>query len=450
MEVTSGYGETLPGIHMFDVLIVGAGIAGLSCAQELRSQDPDLRVAILEADNRIGGRIKTINFGGSTLEEGANWIHGRNKLYDYVVKKGLTVHECKTEASLLFDHTTNQPVKDGVYKKCAEWIEEFYGYVDKKAHKQPVDTKVVEYYDKFVQKKKMNAKEKRCFDFFIGMWIENDFNNTLSNLSALCFNISVDHPGGWYAVTEGYSRVTDLLSEDLDIRTNHDVETINYSGDMVSLTLRNQSEYFARKVVVTVSVGVIKNDFVKFNPTLPTTKEKALSLLQMGDDQRISMEFEEAFWSEDHYFFGINAEKREDQLLFYSNHKASKNNILTVFFHPAFTRKSYSLSDRELVDIVIERLKVVYTQCTKPIRFMRTHWKFNNTTCGTYAHSVMAEGDRDAHDMLADDIDKKVFFAGEATSTEYWGTCHGAFESGMREGLKVYNVLKSNNNIAKL
>ena len=74
------------------VVIVGAGIAGLTCARELSKYKKHLNVTILEASDRIGGRIKsTKTKDGTTIEMGAEFIHGtvENPIFDYAVEKGI-------------------------------------------------------------------------------------------------------------------------------------------------------------------------------------------------------------------------------------------------------------------------------------------------------------------------------------------------------------------------
>jgi len=62
-----------------DVLIVGGGTAGLSCARNLSKGDKSIKILLLEAESRLGGRIHTIEYEGNPLELGAQWIHGRGK-----------------------------------------------------------------------------------------------------------------------------------------------------------------------------------------------------------------------------------------------------------------------------------------------------------------------------------------------------------------------------------
>ena len=75
-----------------NVVIVGAGIAGLTCARELSKYNKHLNVTILEASGRIGGRVKSIETKDvTTIEMGAQFIHGTvgNPIFDYAVEKGI-------------------------------------------------------------------------------------------------------------------------------------------------------------------------------------------------------------------------------------------------------------------------------------------------------------------------------------------------------------------------
>ncbi len=85
-------GLLLPRRRDFDVVVVGAGVAGLSAAHRLGKEDPSLSVALLEAEaERIGGRVHTVQLNGQPLELGAQWIHGRgeNPLWKFVQEQGV-------------------------------------------------------------------------------------------------------------------------------------------------------------------------------------------------------------------------------------------------------------------------------------------------------------------------------------------------------------------------
>lgn len=64
-----------------DVIIVGAGAAGLSAYREIQRLEPTLNIILLEATDRIGGRVKKATFGGYTVELGANWLHNNGTAF---------------------------------------------------------------------------------------------------------------------------------------------------------------------------------------------------------------------------------------------------------------------------------------------------------------------------------------------------------------------------------
>ena len=66
--------NTIKKIEENNVIVIGAGVSGLAAARKLK--DSGYNVIVLEANNRIGGRIKTVAIGDSTTDLGASWIHG--------------------------------------------------------------------------------------------------------------------------------------------------------------------------------------------------------------------------------------------------------------------------------------------------------------------------------------------------------------------------------------
>lgn len=87
------------------VIIVGGGISGLTCARELAKYSSQLDVKILEASDRIGGRIQSCRAeDGTVLELGAHYLHGTidNPLYEFIIEKGIQIKDTPKQGFYLF------------------------------------------------------------------------------------------------------------------------------------------------------------------------------------------------------------------------------------------------------------------------------------------------------------------------------------------------------------
>jgi monoamine oxidase len=142
-------------------------------------------------------------------------------------------------------------------------------------------------------------------------------------------------------------------------------------------------------------------------------------------------------------FIFYTPEVRDKFNYFINIHKFNRNvKGLLTFAFADYARQSETMSDDQVIDDIMVHLKDIYgDKIPRPIKILRTKWATDEYTYGSYSFTAVGTKMRHFED-LAEDIDKKLFFAGEHTNVDYFSTAHGAYLSGIREADKIISLSK--------
>ena len=274
---------------MLDAIVIGAGMAGITAARELaRAQ---FSVAVLEARDRIGGRIMTLNdFCDGPVEAGAEFVHGRNAAtLPEVREAGLSLRgspQMRRTAFNLGGATRWLPVAclhPGTWA-CA-------GMRRNIARFQAPDLSARAFMDKYRYRGRARMLTEMTFLQHLPGSADDVGVLGLVDDGVLDLQTRYNH-----RIVEGYSALPRSLAKGLDIRLNSKVETVNWNANSVRLRLAGGRELEARAVISTLPVGVLKSDAVGFEPALPDSKQWALSQMETGPIIKILLHFKERFW----------------------------------------------------------------------------------------------------------------------------------------------------------
>lgn len=234
------------------------------------------------------------------------------------------------------------------------------------------------------------------------------------------------------------------LSEGLDICTKCPVQAIDYSGDVVKVTSSNGSQWTAQKVLVTVPLTLLQKNLIQFNPPLPERKLKAIHSLGAGIIEKIALQFPYRFWDNKiqgaDYFGHIppGPEKRGMFSVFYDMEPQGKHAVLMSVITGDAVPAVRDMEDEEVVDECMKVLRELFKEqeVPEPVHFFVTHWSKDMWSQMSYSF-VKTGGSGEAYDIIAEDVQGKVFFAGEATNRHFPQTVTGAYLSGVREASKM-------------
>ncbi|RLU21371.1 hypothetical protein DMN91_005744 [Ooceraea biroi] len=463
------------------IVIVGAGAAGIAAASKLLQKGVSDFV-ILEANNRIGGRIHTVNFGDNVVELGAQWIHGQsgNVVYSLASK-----YDILGTFDVMLDpnrHTFVTINGEIIPKKESNEILMMYFNIMEEAREELNEEKgslgdYVErkFYEIFHEKP--FANRARAAEYL--SWMEKMENSI--ECSDSWFDVSAKRLTEYWNCEgdlllnwkeRGYKTLFDLLLQKFPnaeeclpvmekIEFNKVVTTIDYSsGENVMVTTRDGCKYSASHVIFTGSLGVLKEKHsTMFVPPLPAKKQRAIEGLNIGTADKVYLEFSHAWWPQDIVSFNFiwSEEDKKDFLHTYGQKNewlcdvfsfftvAYQPNLLCAWIVGKSARKMESLSDVEVFDglyLLLKRSLEKEYDIEKPKRILRSNWYTDEHFRGSYSFlsTVSEQMDVKPKDLAEPIVNRDkpvILFAGEATHDHYYSTVHGAVETGFREADRI-------------
>jgi monoamine oxidase len=200
----------------------------------------------------------------------------------------------------------------------------------------------------------------------------------------------------------------------------------------------NGNSIEADYVIVSVPLGVLKNNSIAFKPTLPVSKLSAIQNIQMGNVNKFLFIWEKPFWDTNIQYIGYTPETKGKFNYLMNMMKFSPTTYgLMTFAFGDYATVTETMSDNQIISEVMAQLKTIYgNNIPNPTNMLRTKWGQNINTFGAYSFATNGTTSAD-FDTMAIEINNKLFFAGEHTERDYRGTVHGAYLSGIREADKI-------------
>ncbi|CAH8348926.1 unnamed protein product [Eruca vesicaria subsp. sativa] len=437
------------------VIVVGAGLSGLSAARQLLSFG--FKVVVLEGRGRAGGRVYTQRMGGEgsfggAVELGGSVITGlhANPLGVLARQLSIPLHKVRDHCPLydsegeVVDKVVDGNVEFGFNKlldKVAEVREMMGGDGNKVSLGEVLETLRVLY---GVAKDK---EERKVFDWHVAN-LEYANAGCVSNLSAAYWD--QDDPyemGGDHCFLAGGNwRLINALAEGLPILYGKRVDAIKYGEGGVEVVSGSQ-RFQADMILCTVPLGVLKKRCIKFEPELPRRKQAAIDRLGFGLLNKVAMLFPSVFWGDDLDTFGCLNDSSIDRgefFLFYAYHTVSGGPALVALVAGEAAQRFESTDPSTLLHRVLKKLRGIYgpkgVVVPDPIQTICTRWGSDPFSYGSYSHVRVGSSGVD-YDILAESVDNRLFFAGEATTRQHPATMHGAYLSGLREASRIQRVV---------
>ncbi len=415
------------------VIVIGAGISGLAAAKKLKEKG--FTVTVLEAQDRVGGRLRSNRDLGVAFDEGASWIHGvdGNPITDLAQQAGMTTFHTDDESLIAYD-LGGAEISDSLFSSTED---EYYDILDSLMEdgsaSKSFETAFFEQYPQYAN--------SRLWRFFLSTYFTFD-RGDLDNTSSLLYNEGEEFGGLEKISTNGYDTIPKFLATGLDVQLNQRVSKIDYAGDKVKVTYLGAAPFVveADYVIVTVPLGVLKKGSIEFNPPLPATKQTAIEKLGMNCVNKFLLTWDEAFWDDEQFICYTPEEK--DKFCYFVNVKKFHPdvNALMTFAFADYGRQTETMTDAEVMDEIMAHLRDIYGADTPaPTNIRRTRWATNENSFGSYSYTAVGTEMRHFED-LAEEVNDKLFFAGEHTEVDYFSTAHGAYLSGQREAQKIIDL----------
>ena len=406
-----------------DILVLGAGIAGLAAAAELSRAGA--RVLVLEARGRIGGRIATDRRLGPPVELGAAWIHGTagNPLAEIARHLALPTFRTDFDSLTLVDRA-GRTVDDETLEDLDDAYESLIAAVA--ADGRP-GMSVAERIAALAPQDLADP----LLQWALAAYVEFDTGAPLEMLSSDLFDADAAFDGPDLLLPQGYDRLLAPLAAGLDIRLGEVVREVAWNRQGVAVRTERQI-HAARKAICCLPLGVLQAGGVAFTPALPGPMQRALQRLGAGAVAKAIALFDRPFWPSGIQYFGRLAEPA-GRWSYILNHMAFGGGpVLTLFSFGRAAAPAEALDDSVAEREIVAALRQVFgPQAPAPARLLRSGWSADPFARGAYSYpgpdAVAAD-----FDLLAGPVGGRLFLAGEHTLFAHHGTAHGALLSGRR------------------
>lgn len=418
-----------------DVVIIGAGTAGLTAARDL--SNAGVRVLLLEARDRIGGRIFTHHTPNYPVELGAEFIHGRRtETFDLVNEANLRVAEMKWKMARRKGNqwVQDDPMMEDIDKLFAQMrldqpdqsFQEFLDHVD-------ADPEIKRQGMRFVEG--FHAADPRRISVH-SLVINNEAEAQAD------FNRQ-------YRFADGYDSLVKSMSdrinwESCELKLNTTVTEIAWTKEKVALKSAVGAEFQSPRALLAVPLSVLKSGRIRFHPA-PPEKEKAVQLLEMGPVERVSLCFRSSFWEQREELKDVSFLVTDDpHFPTWWTSNPLPFPMLTGWAAGPYAKALAGLTEEQRIHRALQSLGQILDMKAASLRseFERgfSHdWQSDPFSCGAYSYALVG-GSHAGRDLGAP-VEDTLFFAGEATDSEgNNGTVHGAIASGKRAAKAILAV----------
>ncbi len=415
--------------NSYDVIIIGAGAAGLAAGRKLH--DAGKKILIIEARDRIGGRIHTsYEFADFPIELGAEFIHGENAVTHELVKEaGLHVIPVDRYGNLRWAQYSRPAIKlaDMPTDLRATITGLFIHYRNLPDHAPLPDVSLAQY----LRERGWNEEALKIADVLLAQTC----CATLENLSCadLIREMRADHAGKQeFRIQEGYGELLKWYSRELPIQLNTSVRDVVWGSQGITV-VTTRDDYFAKRCIVTVPVSILARGSLRFNPPLSSEKQQAITAFHTEPATKLIYRFHEPVWDADLTFMAHTGLASRWWTPGYGRDGAS---VIACF---ATAEKAQILDEQEENRALawgLTELNWLLGTGERDLRkaaidSRRVSWGFDAYARGGYAH--VPPGAASARVALAKPEEDLLFFAGEATAyNTNPQTVHGAIESGWR------------------
>jgi monoamine oxidase len=400
-----------------DVAIIGAGAAGLGAANALK--DSGLSAIVLEARNRVGGRGHTIMAAPNiAFDLGCGWLHSADENSFVKIAQQLNFEIDKTRPpwrEQSFD--AGFPLNERIDFMAA--LDAFYDRAEEAA-RSGSDSPASAYLE---AGNRWNPMIDAISTYANGA--------ELDRVSVKDLDAYEDTGINW-RVRRGYGALMAAYGAQLPIKLNCEVTRIDHSGKRVRIET-SQGSLVANRVIVTVPTNLIASQAIRFHPALPAKVDAAAGLpLGLADKVMLALD-EPSDLPKDGNLRGATMRTAMGSFHLRPFGQACIEGYFGGSFAQSLEDAGEGALARESIDEIASLLGNDYRRKLKPLAESR--WAHDPFARGSYSHALPGHAGKRA--VLAAPVDGRLFFAGEATSPNFFSTAHGARDSGERAAKEV-------------
>ncbi|KAF9912714.1 hypothetical protein EC991_009450 [Linnemannia zychae] len=416
------------------VVIIGAGISGLAAAHELSKHPSSIQVTVLEARNRIGGRLDTHRnlvqgeHADIPIDFGASWIHGVDPSNPIVsLAETAQARLEATNSDVIYYHPGQPALKQDESNHYWAVLWEIFGKAQEfsrdNRNRISVHTSFRNWLDHYLSTRQsrdpalpnyMSPRERKIIPLLAQFWADENAI-ALNKVSLKYMDAENMPPGDHCIMANGYDRVLDVLCEEMKsvpILLEHVVDRIEYNESNVKIST-NKGQFTADVVLVTLPLGVLKSGAVTFSPPLPERKKTAIKRLGFGTMVKVVLYFPVCFWPKDKHFINFLPipssipnpklcrhlnERQMEALTTYMNDLANYTSLMPVHNAPIMIAYAANesaevfekLTEQEVMEVLVCQLSHYFPILVKdptnsrPTRVFMTRWNADPYARGSY------------------------------------------------------------------
>jgi len=417
------------------IIIIGGGAAGLMAARKLSAAGH--AVTVLEANDRIGGRIHTIQPPGfkKPIEEGAEFMHGKLPLTMELLKEAGIQYQ-PVEGSMI-------RVTNGEWITQEEFIEGWDELIDRMANLK-TDLTLTEFLQQYFPEEKYAALRKRTKGFAEGFDVAEP-----SDVSVLGLREEWSHEQDeQYRITGGYSPLMEYLqkasiADGCSMHTSSTVKTIRWQPNQVEAITADGRIFTAQKAIITLPLGVWQAvpqhaTAVSFEPALPT-QQQAVQQIGFGSVVKVIIQFSEPFWLRYNQDTGFLLS--EEIIPTWWTHLPDGDAILTGWLGGPKSARYTNTDNNIVLQDALQSLANIFRMTVDEIQSLVTashiaKWQNNPASLGAYSYNKLFT--TDARALINKPVQDTLYFAGEGL---YEGINGGTVEAALQSAVDVIKLI---------
>jgi polyamine oxidase len=425
------------------VVVIGAGIAGLTVANALTRGG--IECVVVEARDRIGGRLHTVNLAGSPVDLGGSWIHTPvgNPMRAFADQAGVRCRSANPLPELAgFDCGEGRRLSAAeVETNISMQLDDFPQARGRLLAELGPDASAADGIEAFVAGAGLAPDPARRARQGMRALVEGESADLAERQSLRWMWNEMEYGGHYFGdVPEGgYRRLVEAMAAGVDLRLGVDVADVACSADGVRVRGADGTSEDGSHVVVTVPLGVLKRGAPHFRPALPPDRRAAIERLGFGRYEKVALRFDEPFWrtaglphamifprdpsAPAVWVIGLDAFGAGPVLVFQIFHSAARHVLGAAPDDAA----------QWVLDLLAD---AIGRPCPAPTAVAVTSWANDRYSGGAYTHIPPGANPADA-DVLGEPIGGRLLFAGEHTQSTRLAYADGAMTSGIREAKRL-------------
>lgn len=395
-----------------DIAVIGAGAAGIGALWRL-GQEGKVSVLGLEARDRVGGRVHTIEPAGFPLDRGAEWLHSadRNPLSTIAQRHGFSVHRRPPE------WTTRLRRSGETIEAEVDWIttREAQGQARRKAAEEREDCSLASVLEP-------GGRWNQLLDA-TSSWANGA---ELDRVSVKDY-VRYEDSGVNWRLREGYGKLFEMLAKAQPVVLRAAVSRIDHSGRSIRIET-SRGPVTAERVIITVPTSILAAEAIRFDPPLPD-KGEAASGLPLGVDDKLFISVSGPLCEIEPDIYLVGSTRSRETMSYQI--RPLRRPVIYCFFGGHFAAALEREGEGAMFSFAAEELaRLLGSDIRRRIAPLASSaWQQDPWARGSYSYAQPGHADDRAR--LAAPVDNRLFFAGEACSANFFSTAHGAYMTGL-------------------